>query len=129
MSAATWIAGLTAVAMALVAALIYVRQTRRATLSARLVKLMQFADTGTTPDGQYHILVQNLGPASVRLISVEADQDLLAGPATFDVELRKGEAHRIPVAVGLTPPPLVKVRMKWVDSGGKTRWRDETLGV
>ena len=129
MSAATWIAALAAASIALVVTFIYVRRMRRATLSARLVKFMQFASSGTSPDGQYQILVQNLGPASVRLISVEADQDLLAGPATFDVELRKGEAHRIPVAQGLTAPHTVTIRLKWIDSRGKTRWRDETLGV
>ena len=129
MSAATWIAALAAASIALAVTFIYLRQTRRATLSARLVQFMQFASSATTPDGQYHILVQNLGPASVRLISVEADQDLLPGPATFDVELRKGEAQRIPVALGLASLPSVTVRMKWVDSRGKTRWRDETLGV
>jgi hypothetical protein len=129
MTAATWITAGATVVTAVLAGLIYLRQTRGATVSARFEETSEFTGVNTGSKRSYRLVIKNLGPAPIRLISVEAHPDLLAGPVTFDLELLKDEEHRIAAAPSLATPPIVTIKTTWLDSRGNQKSREQALGV
>ena len=76
------------------------------------------------------LVVANRGPDAAQLISVEAldNPDLLVGPSRYeDFYLQPGESHHVFAAPSLATPPLVTIRIIWIDSRGEQS-HDQKVG-